>query len=48
MARYYYCESYGGWFVCYADTMRQARKCLRNELGNEKEVRRATPEEVEN
>lgn len=48
MANYYYCESYGGWFVCYADTKREAEKCLRGELGNIKEVRRATPEEVEN
>lgn len=46
-SRYYHCESYGGWFVCYADSMADARKCTKEEFGDVKEVRRATPTEVE-
>jgi hypothetical protein len=47
MAKYYYCEGYNGWFVCYANNKREATKCLKYELDNVKEVRPATEEEVE-
>ena len=45
---YYFCESYGGWFVCFADNKREAVRCTKLEYGDYKEVRRATTEEVEN
>lgn len=44
--KYYYCEGYSGWFVCLAESIQEARRCLKNEIGTEKIVRRATNKEV--
>lgn len=50
MSNYYLVDAYNGWFVCYADNIREARKQETYEFGRgmTKEVRRALSEEVEN
>lgn len=46
---YYFCDYYGGWFVCFARNIREAKRTGNMEFGSSsmKQVRKATSEEVE-